>query len=343
MTPTAQPTQAPQAMPATSQLSPTAQGADRSEALKRVVATTTAILSSDRARIALAQAPHAPRTLSLDALSFEEARRSLPPELRGLLEAMAADPAALLMGLQCRLRDQQSELLRTQASDAASQREALHDEKMKAMEKACNAESKAASLLGWMPPALRQVLKVVVVIAAAAATALTGGAAAGLALAGAALILGAEPLSQLAVKLGWLEEKDARWLKLGLEVVGSLLMAGAGIAAVGGNAANAARACASLTKACKTVTSAVRIVGAVDGVAQGISEGGAAAFRHVANRAELRADALNLELDVQSEKIEAATDDLREELQAFARCARHLHEVVRTQGEARLAAARALA
>lgn len=275
----------------------------------------------------------------------DESAGAIPAEVRTLLAQLQADPAAVLMGLQCHLRDRRSADLRQQAAGAAERQDAMQREKMAAMHEAANAAESANSFLGGLPPAVQTALKIFVVVAAAVATVMTAGAAgAALAVAGAVLILAAEPLTNAAVEIGLVEKKDAHWLRLGLELAGSIMMAGAGMAATGATATgNAAQISTTVKNAAEAIKSTAKIVQVCEGVGQGIREGAAAAYLHTANVAQAEAEDRQIDIEDASGDLGETNELLREELRSFARCARRLSAIVQTQGEARMAATRALA
>lgn len=286
---------------------------------------------------------------------------SLLVTIAGGLEAVAADPSLLVESLEVRRRDHQAE------TESARVKNAARDEKRasEARQKAIRAAERTSGFLG-LGKVLGKVLKAVVAAAVTAATVVTGGAAAPLAVAGLALVLGAGEIAKGLEKLGIIDKGDVKLLTTALEIAGSLLSMGAGLvggaasagagaatsaaqgaggAGAAANAANAAKAAADAAKLAaaaeqlKQVADTVRytsqLLGAANGGTMAVLEHERAgqqvtAERHKVTGEEARAD------------IQDATETLRAIMEAFARVWALLEGVRDAKAEAAGACVRAL-
>ncbi len=200
------------------------------------------------------------RELSVGALSLAEEQYATVvsdvsmDRAAMVLESSKLDPDSLLMQMQLRMRDAGVE--RAESGIELNQSRAEHQKLMQ--EVALKKAEEAGGFLGLSGP-LGDVLKAVVVIATTVAAAVcTGGVGAGLAIAGAALILCAKPVTHVAVELGVVSEEDASKFQLGVELVGAALTLGSGI--VGGGAAAGSSAANVVSSAANGAAAGAQVV-----------------------------------------------------------------------------------
>jgi hypothetical protein len=255
---------------------------------------------------------------------------SVPAErgdVEGLLRALSPD--LLVAAVQIGARDAQASGASESVRGAQARGELSELERQDAMAQAARAAKKARRLLG-LKRFLGKLVKAVAVAAAAAATVVTGGAASGVALAGAALVVGADLVAKACEKMGLVDGKAASRLAMGLRLTGALMSAGAGLAATAGTQAGA-----GLTKGLRAALDATRAIAqtAEGGVAigQGVAEGNRQG--HLAKAEDARASSGAAAADM-----EAAVQALRDVLATFDRVQARLRATQTAQDEARRAA-----
>jgi hypothetical protein len=228
-----------------------------------------------------------------------------PPEVQlvtqMLLASGSSDPVQALMGVLHQLREISGERAELDVRSAQQSQEVARLRHEKTIE---DAKAAAEKRLKGAPKWLKKLVSIIVTAVGVAAAAFTGGASLGLAIAGAVLLLTADGIGKLAVKLG-MDEKHAAWLKLGVQVAGAALMLGAGLAGSASAALpKAIDVAQKAAKVVKTATDAVEFsVGMVD-----------------AERAEEQAHAecdaadASLAVDAAEHEVESAVALLAEEL-----------------------------
>ncbi len=157
-----------------------------------------------------------------------------------------SDPTSLLMAMQARLRNNQSNVAEHEIKDASLRADDASRARMKALKEAEKAAEKASKFLGIFGGKLGKILgdvvKVVAIAAAAVATVATGGIAGALIAAGTVLLLTANKIGDEAVKLGIIDKKDEGTLVLGLQIAGAALCVAGNITSLVQAASSAASA-----------------------------------------------------------------------------------------------------
>jgi len=240
-----------------------------------------------------------------------------PPEVQHvtqmLLASGSSDPIEALMGVLHQIRAMNGERSRLDVESAEQSREIAWLNHEKAIE---DAKAAAERRLNKAPRWLKWLVSTIVTAVGVVAAAFTGGTSLGLAIAGAALLLSAEGIAKLGVKLG-MSPEAAGWLKLGIQVAGAALMLGAGFA---GGAATA------LPKAVEVTEKSVQVVKAtMDSIEASI--GMVDANREYDQKlAEADADLAGLVVDGADVEVQAAVElladglaDLRRQSEAFGK------------------------
>jgi hypothetical protein len=221
------------------------------------------------------------------------------------------------------------ETQRSRIDEKQTQAEHAELARKKALESAIKAAKK-----GGFTDRLTKALKGIAVAVAAAATAVTGGAAAGLLIAGTVLAVTGDKIAQGLHKAGLIDEKTAAGLGMGLQLVGAAMgMAGAGMATAG----------ASVAQGVAQFQEAARLVNAGVQVAQGGSQMAGATFQHQHAGHMTDAAAQKLQVDGATDSMEQAVEILRESFEQFERASAHLMEAAEARQQAQYAASRMLA
>ncbi|MFW6049872.1 MAG: hypothetical protein ACODAU_01790 [Myxococcota bacterium] len=287
---------------------------------------------------ATARDPETPQPEPLLALAMDG-----PPPQGGAPSASGTDAAAvadllgrfgpelLVAALQMETRDAQAGVHGKSVEAAEARGELAEKERQEAIEAARKAAKKASGIFGLKGP-IAKLVKAVVTVAATAASALSGGTLAGLAIAGAALMLAAGPVCKGLVKSGILNEKQAKWVSLGIQLAGMLLSGGAGLAQLGNP-----QTIASLAK---TVAQVVQGAGQV---AQGALQVRDGVFQRRHAGAMADAEAAKLDSDASGEAMNEAIAQLEDLFETFQRVQQRLRVGLDVQHEARLAATQARA
>ncbi len=290
--------------------------------------------TAQSARTVGAAATSAPEVSDLDAASVEDAETDpepppvadvIPDDLRGLILQASGDPVLCLallnaamssMGVQEGLQDVRQSGRNQQ--DATLERQRAIDKAIKRAARRCH-----------MPTWLRTLVKAIATIASAVVAAMSGGAGV-VALVGMVLLLSAEHIGKLAVKLG-MDPSKAKWLVVGLQAVGaamSLVAGGMGAASLSSSAAQLAR-------------DAVKIIGASVEAVGKVVEGGHdvanAVFARQADAAQADADQAGVRLDAAQLDLDGAIDVLRQGLDSLAQGLSVGNDMLRLRDEARRA------
>jgi hypothetical protein len=181
-----------------------------------------------------------------------------PPEVQlvtqMLLASGSADPVQALMGVLHQLRAISGDRAEHDVRTAQQSQEVARLRHDKAIE---DAKAAAEKRLKRAPKWVKKLVSIIVTAVGVVASAFTGGASLGLAIAGAVLLLAADGIAKLGIKLG-MDEKHAAWLKVGVQVAGAALMLGAG--AAGGASAAVPKAVEVAQKSAKVVKAAMAAV-----------------------------------------------------------------------------------
>jgi hypothetical protein len=260
--------------------------------------------------------------------------------LDAAISAAALDPEALLAALEVGRRDEQS------VSEGGRIRDAAADEKRasRARQHAMAAARKTSGFLG-LGKVLGKLLKVVAAIAATAATVVTGGAGAPLAIAGMALMLGAKDIAKALAAAGLISKDDVAKMTLALQVLGTALSLGTGLAAgaastaAGGVQGTAAGVKAS-TVAAQKLAKVAETVGEITEAVGALNQGAMAALRHVKSGHERTGARAGFRAQGARDRIDAGAEALRELMEAFVRVQSLLAGMREATAEARLASVR---
>lgn len=252
--------------------------------------------------------------------------------------AISSDPMLILRRLQMELRDRNTEIREGDVITSKQEAETAQLRRQEAIEKAQEAADSALGFLD-LPDWLETTVKLAVVGATVAATVGTGGLAAGLAIAGGALLLAGEVVDDVAVELG-MSEQDAQWLALGCQITGSLLLAGSGFAA---GAASAAEGAVTVSEAASTVEQITQAVQGAQTALNGARTVGRSVYSNQAEEAQADAEGQRLRGDRATQRMEDATSEMRELLQQFSRMGRRFRAAMDAAAETKLAATRRLA
>lgn len=273
---------------------------------------------------------------TLDQLWGAQATAGAPAiqqaDVEGLIRALS--PELLVAAVQIGARDAQESASAESVRGAQARGELAELERRKAMEQAEKAAKKATRLLG-LKKFFGKLVKAVAVAASAAATVVTGGAASGVALAGAALVMGADLVAKACEKMGLVSGKGMQRLAMALRITGALMSAGGGLAATAG-----AKAGSALAKSLSAGFDAARgVAHAADGAA-----GVGLHVQHGKQQGHLaQAEAARASSQQASADMEAIVEELRTVLATFGRVQSRLQESLAVQGEARRAAVQQLA
>lgn len=233
-------------------------------------------------------------------------------------------------GIEGRIEDAQVD-----ATQAAAQR-------AEARARAARAARRARRAAGHAPKWVRKLLKAILAVAGVAAAACTGGAAAGIAIAGLVLTLGAPAFEKTAEKLG-LDPSKARWIGFACQLAGAALSSGAGIASAPG-AVGAARGAVDAGRTVAEVADTARaVVEGVTGLVDGARGAAGAAFeRRVAN-GQAAAEREGVRLEAAQDAIGELADALRLAMGHAERIARFAADVMEVRNGTREALLGALA
>lgn len=265
---------------------------------------------------------------ALEALSGLLLQASSSELLLAALEQALASRSR--QGLEGRIEDAQLD-----ATQAAAQR-------AEARARAARAARRARRAAGHAPKWVRKLLKAVLAVAGVAAAACTGGAAAGIAIAGIVLALGAPAFEKAAEKLG-LEPSKARWVGFACQLAGAALSSGAGIASAPGAVA-AARGAADATRTVAEVARTARsVVEGVTGLLDGARGAAGAVFERRAASGQVAAEREGVRLDAAHDAIDELADALRAAMGHAERVARYAADVVDVRNGTREAMLGALA
>lgn len=284
----------------------------------------------------------APAPQSVVALAPAAVAPAAPPpaqpaahaDVAGLTQLLGSmGPGLLVAVLEARARDAQAASHGTSVRSAEALGELAETERQKAVHAAEKAARKSHKRLG-LRGRIAKIVKALTTLVAVAASIVSGGAAAGLAVAGLALVYGAPLLTKGLVKAGVVPEKDAPWVELGLRVAGMALCAAAdSTVASGPNMIDAA-------ETLRRVGSAID--GAGDTIDGGLQMNAVALDREHAN-AMADADAASVQQQAASDRMQEAIDALREMFATFGRVHERLQAGLAAQDNARMAATQILA
>ncbi len=262
------------------------------------IASTPARRSADAllARIALARASG-----PLPA----EAAEVLDAGYAALRERFASQPELALALMQWRSAEATGEAAEAGAERAEVDAESAERERRAAFRRAMKHARKASRRL---PRWVRRMISAVVSVAGAAGAAFSGGATAGLAIAGAVLLLASEYAPAVVEKLGG-SERLARGFQIGMQIAGAALSLGASGAASA--AASAGEAARSVADTAKLVTDVVEAAGTAVTSGDDLRVAG---LSIALARDETAADGAGLRRDHARHDAGAAIDALREAL-----------------------------
>lgn len=251
-------------------------------------------------------------------------------ELAGQL-AMITSPEALFYLAQSQMNqaDQRDAATKAHAHTAKAKSEIRHQKHL--LDKAIEAARKKSK----RPRFLRKLINAIVSAVAAIATVMSGGALAGLAIAGMVLMFASEHLVKGLVKLGVLSSKAAGWLSLALRIAGSILTAAAGPQGVKDATTAIAKFVASGAEVSKYTELAVAAAEAAVDTHTAVWAKRETSTRLGARAAELRNDEA---VAAMKEAVEKAIDDF----QRFSRVSRRVMKLAELNGEARMAATQLL-
>jgi hypothetical protein len=283
--------------------------------------------------------PAAPRAAPVTpaiALSEGRASRAAGPGTKSVEVHLVAvemssfgDPVALMMQAQLTLREHTKTVKEAGLATKETQSEVAEQAKKRALEEAVKVQEKSGFLRGK----IGKLIKGIAVAAAAAASVVTGGASMALAVAGIALMVGGEHIAKGLAKAGIISESGAKWLSLGLQLVGAALTMGAGAA---GGAANAA------SSAAKTAKSVANVVDNVAKVSQGLNEAAIAGLDYKHDELSLDAQQHQLQMTRASDGMEENVEALEELFAQFRRVVTYLQKASQAQQEAKRQALRML-
>jgi len=260
--------------------------------------------------------------------------RSVTTMGHGAFGAIVTDPLTLMRGLQIALRDVQVASRETAIVDGQQDAEVAEQARQQALRRAERSARKAASFLD-LSNVLAKVVKVAAVAAAGAAAIGTGGAAGALLLGGGALLLGGRQVSLAGAELGAWGETEAMWIGMGLELTGSVMMAGSGFLA---GAASASGEVSALESGSRVVETMGRSLAAAGSVVAGGSRVFGALHEADEGRARIDSEVAENSMDRASTAVEEAVSELRLTLSSFSRVAAHLERARDAQQQARRAA-----
>jgi hypothetical protein len=243
-------------------------------------------------------------------------------------------PELLVAAVQIGARDAQSSGLGESVRGAEARAELAEKDRQLAMEQAKKAAKKATKRLG-LKKFLGKLVKAVAVAAAAAAAVVTGGAASGVAVAGAALVAGADLIAKACEKMGLVDEGGARRLATALQMTGALMSAGAGLGTVAGAKAGTALV-KSLSTALDVARGATQVADGSVGIAARVAQGQHGHRLANAEGAKERSEQARADT-------EAVVRELRDLLDTFGRVSARLQAALDAQGEARRAVTRQMA
>lgn len=233
-------------------------------------------------------------------------------------------------GLEGRIEDAQVD-----ATQAAAQR-------AEARARAARAARRARRASGHAPKWVRKLLKAVLAVAGVAAAACTGGAAAGIAIAGLVLTLGAPAFEKTAEKLG-LDPSKARWIGFACQLAGAALSSGAGIASAPG-AIGAARGAVDAGRTVAEVADTARsVVEGVTGLVDGARGAAGAVLERQVTNGQVAAEREGVRLEAAQDVIGELADALRLAMGHAERIARFAADVMEVRNGAREALLGALA
>lgn len=263
----------------------------------------------------------------------------LDPQARATLETMlpvflSGDPLIMSAALASALRMENHETQETTVGIETAADERAVEEQNEARRRARSASRRAGRFLGRAPKWLKKLITSVIVAASAAATALTGGAAAGLAIAGAILILGADLIKKVAIELG-MSERNASFLALGCQIAGAALMLGAGAAgAASSTASTASEAVRTTQTVLRTITKSINAgVQLEEGVR---NVGVTVANRQVAD-ANIDGAHAGIESDRAQDALASVIDAMRETASRYQRVLAILEETMDARHQAQSA------
>lgn len=240
----------------------------------------------------------------------------------------SGDATMVLMALEAQVDSGRSTSERRQVVQQQRRTTRASEEQKEARARAAAAHRKARRWLRSAPRWLKRMVKVIITAASIAAAACTGGAALGLAIAGAVLLHGADRIANIAVALG-MSEKGAKWLGFACSLAGAALSGGSslvnGAAAAAGSAVSAA---SHVIETVRTVTSAVLAAMQVSEATRAV---GAAVYSRRETDATLDAEHFGLDVDSAASALADITDAMRTRMQAFSNISSRLSNMAELQ------------
>jgi hypothetical protein len=278
----------------------------------RGVESLTSMLDGLLRDLATHRPRHAPQVIDVEGPSADLPASSpppigdvLPPDLAALLAQANGDPLLLLSLVDSAIQATRLEA-NVQSVDSARQ---TSERAATERERAIDAAIRRAARRSRMPKWLRKVLKAIAVVASTIASAVSGGVLAAVAIAGTVLMLSANHIGELAVKLGMDPEK-AKWLVLGLQLVGAAMsMAAGGVGAAGGSpTARLVERVAELT---------ADVIGGTEQVLAGSEHIAQSVFTAHAMEAAIAADLAGVRFDTASQELDDAVRVLRDGMRSL--------------------------
>lgn len=253
----------------------------------------------------------------------DPSRAAIPPELERLIAQASGDPLVLLTLIDSAFQSSrlESNVQSVESARQSSEQAAL--ERERAIDEAIDRAGRGRRLPKW----LKKLLKAIAIVASVVASAFTGGVLAAVAIAGIVLMLAAPHIGKLAIALG-MEPEDAKWLVLGLQIVGAALSMASGGAA---GAASSAQAASALERAAELTA---RVVGAASQVLEGSERIAHSAFDYQAAKAESAAELADVRFDTASLGLEDAARVLRDGMRSLERASEIRSDLLRIRAEA---------
>lgn len=292
------------------------------------VNTTPLLFESESVDVEmLSDSPSQPSDVSIAAAAVALQRGSL-------------DTDSLLLLMQTQMRDAGVE--RSEEGIETNRTRAEHQKAMQ--EIALQKAEEAGGFLG-ISGFLGDLLKAVVVIATTAVAAVcTGGVGAGLAVAGAVLILCAEPITDAAVAIGIVSKEDAQYFQLGVELVGAALTLGSGFAgggaAAGSTVATVASTGSQTAQTLETVRTVAEVIEKTTTILQAINSGGAAVLANIQTQHLLDGEEAGEEVTHANELTDGQVEVIKETMAQSARSQEQLERIRKEREEAQMAALR---
>jgi hypothetical protein len=296
------------------------------------VGAAGAVETAERASAAAAPATAAPPTsahalASAPALSVPlvggQARTSDVAAAVNALNAVMDSFGSLLLAQQ-QLR-QEGVARGTSAAEAGEQDAAIATERQReAMEATQRAQRRANRLLGGAPRWVKKLVAGIITAAGAVAGAFTGGVAAGLAIAGAVLILAGDAVTKILERAG-IDPDKAAWVGFAVKLVGTALSMGAGFA---GGATSAATSASAVRDGVMLATRILDTASTVSDVGMGTA---ASVFTFQTSEASTDSDAAGLEVDLAQDAQGDAIEVVRDAHQTYQRVLERMQSWLSTQ------------